>query len=195
MTNWGYDMEAKTWTPPAGTGPHFHFEDQSRLSALEARATLLETRATTDESRITVLENHRSGEVVTVVSYQAVAGSAFYAGGSGFQDYPGPHDITIVKKYDAATSKLVVFGTVGVFKGTNSGAALIGLKFGATDHTIGTFFFNTLTEHGLVHCQDDTFSGLAAGTLIGRVRWDTPITSVNADANDAVRLTLLEVMI
>lgn len=137
----------------------------------------------------------QTGAVVTVVSYQAVSGSATYAGGSGFTDYPGPHDITIVKKYDSATSKLVVFGTVGVFKGSNTGAALIGLKFGGTDHTIGTFFFNTLSEHGLVHCQDDTFSGLGAGTLVGRVRWDTPITSVNADANDAVRLTILEVML
>lgn len=137
----------------------------------------------------------RSGAVVTVISYQ-VAAAVGLTTSATFVDYPGPLDVTIVKKYDAATSKLVVFGTVGVYVSTGNARVDISLTIATVDHTIGTFFFNAAGTHALVPCQDDTFSGLGAGTLIGRVRWHSNgVIQVNTDTNDAVRLTVMEVML
>lgn len=146
------------------------------------------------ESRIRLLEAHRSGEIVTVVSYQAAAGTGFYNGG-GWAVYPGAHTILFTKKYIASVSKVVVFGTVGAFKGTNTGNVTIALDFGPGPHQIGSFYFNDLTTHRLISCQDDTFTGINAGNLGALVLWDTPALTANADGNDAIRLTLLEVMI
>lgn len=136
-----------------------------------------------------------SGEVVTVVSYQ-VAAAVGLTTSATFVDYPGPLDVTIVKKYDAATSKLVVFGTVGVYVSTGNARVDISLTIASVDHTIGTFFFNAAGTHALVPCQDDTFSGLGAGSLVGRVRWHSNgVIQINTDTNDTARFTILEVII
>lgn len=140
------------------------------------------------------LNRPRAGTVVTTVSYQAAAGVGSYGGGA-WADYPGPHDVSITKKYDAATSKLVVFGSASVYQSGVNGAVSIGLKFGSTDHTIGSFTVNPTFTHTAVTCQDDTFSGLGVGAHTGRVRWDSSTANVNTDTADAVRLTVMEVML
>lgn len=135
----------------------------------------------------------RSGEIVTVLSYQAMSAGG-NTGSNTYVDYPGPVDITFVKKYSAAISKLVVFGTVSAFQSGANGIVSIGLRSGGVDHTIGTFNINQTFVHMPVTCQDDTFS-LAAGSLSLRVRWSTSVPNVNTDTNDSIRLTLLEVII
>lgn len=135
-----------------------------------------------------------SGMPVTVVSYQAYAGVGSTTSAT-FVDYPGPHDITIVKKYSAAQSRLMVFGSAGSFVTTPVRVDL-SLTINSVDHTIGSLFFNAINIHGLISCQDDTFSGIGAGTIVGRVRWHSDgVNQTNTDANDAVRLTLMEVII
>lgn len=158
------------------------------VAALQAQITALDAQVTTLDTMV------GPGSIVTLLSYQAqsAVGSRTSA---AFGDYPGPHDLVIVKKFSAAASKLVVFGTIGAYASTVT-LATVGLSFGGVDHTVGTFFFNATGQHGLLTCQDDTFSSLGVGTLTGRVRWHSDgANQINTDANDAVRLTLLEVLL
>lgn len=135
----------------------------------------------------------QKGTPVTTTSAAITSGSGFYNGG-GYVDYPGTIDITFIKRFAATESKLVVFGSVGAFKNTNAGNVFIGLRISGTDYGIGQFFFNTTGQHGLIPCQTD-ITGIAAGTFVGRVRWDSANISANADANDGVRLNIMEVRI
>lgn len=163
--------------------PHFPPTDEGDYRDLVRRLEALERSA------------HQSGEIVTVLSYQEYASSGSKTGTS-WADYPGPHDITIIKKYDDTLSKLVVFGAVGGFVTTGNTRMDIGLAFDGVDHVIGTFYFNTSGEHNNASCQDDTFAGLTAGALTGRLRWRSDgANQINTDGNDAVRLTLMEVML
>lgn len=164
-----------------------------KIADLLTRINILQTNL---QAQITALDALvGTGSIVTLLSYQQGAGTGTRALTS-YADYPGTHDLTIVKKFSGTVSKLVVFGAVGGFASVGNTKLTVGLSFGGVDHDIGWFYFNAAGTHQYATCQDDTFASLAAGTQTGRLRWKSDSTNqINTDGNDTVRLTLLEVLL
>lgn len=154
--------------------------------ASDNRLKTLAERAAAIEARLVLLEARRPN--ISTFRLNASAGSTAI---SLYADYPGPLDFTFTKVY-AATS-IVVAGSAGAYSTSGSNKLVWAVLINGVDYDIGSFFFNTVTEHNVAPGVSTVIAALPAGAYTGRVRWKvTSGGGLSTDANDQVTLAVHE---